>query len=385
VNPLKVLMIAPGNTIHAIRALQQLLDHRFEVILAGQVNPYPQSQPDYKYIWYPYLGRCIYRRLGHPMGDWVGLFTFVPLLRYINRRFKPDLTHVHWIDCHAYYCVRAGLKPLILSAWGSDINNCLLPGAEPIHSQLVGKALLEADKVIVPNTNLAERCNILAGKPVNTETVFWGVDPDLFYPGYQTEAKRWKEKLEIPEKGQVILSIRALTPIYRHEIILKAFSEAKIKLEKPAYLVFTSYNQQNSEYGISLKHSIKELGMSDYVRWIESIPHREMPILYSLADSVISFPIMDGFPVTFIEAAACDCPVITCSLPGYENTFVSRYFHVVPSNRMEDLALAIIAELNQKKTIRSKFSLVRQEIIEKYSQDTYVNKLLAIYGSFVRK
>jgi len=223
---------------------------------------------------------------------------------------------------------------------------------------------------------------MLAGKPVNAEIIFWGVDPNLFYPGYQAEAEHWKEKLGIPEKAKVIISIRALNPIYRHEIILNAFAEATVKLAKPAYLIFTNYNQQYSDYGNSLKQSIQKLGMSDYVRWIDGVPHQEMPILYSLADAVINFPIMDGFPVTFLEAAACDCPVITCSLPGYKGSFVSRYFRMVPSDKTEDLSQAIIAELTDEKRIRSKSSPARQEIMENYSQTNYVNKLLSIYESF---
>jgi glycosyltransferase involved in cell wall biosynthesis len=175
--------------------------------------------------------------------------------------------------------------------------------------------------------------------------------------------------------------MRALAPIYRQEIILEAFAQARIGLKKPAYLVLKIYNQLTPRYKSFLEKRIHELGISDYVRWIEGIPDLEIPTLYALSDAVINFPTADTFPVTFLEAAACECPVITCALPGYENTFVERYFRMVQTDRKEDLSQAIIAELNQESHSRHQLSGARLEVIEHYSESIYITRLLAIYES----
>ena len=47
-------------------------------------------------------------------------------LRWSYARFGSSLAHVHWIDTEAYHVAKAGIRPLILSAWGTDINRLFL-------------------------------------------------------------------------------------------------------------------------------------------------------------------------------------------------------------------------------------------------------------------
>ncbi len=380
---LKILMLAPGSSIHTQRPLRLLLDHDCEVIFADRVNPHPEGKTGYSYIWYPFFGRCFYRRLGHPIGDWLGSLFFVQRLKWINSRYQPDLVHVHWVDCHAYYCFSAGIKPLVLSVWGSDINNCQQPGADVIHTRYVARALSNADMVIAPNQDMADKCNDLVGTAVKTKIIHWGVNTDLFTPGLHASARIWRQKLRIPDDAQVLLSIRAIAPIYRQEIILEAFADARKRLKKQAYLVFIIYNLNRSEYLENLRKQAEELGISEYIRWIEGVPHNEVPMLFNLADAVINFPAMDGFPVTLLEAAACECQVITNLLPGYKNSLIERYFRLVRSGEKEELSKAIISELNQEFAFAQQLSHAREEVTANYSESAYITRLMAVYDTLL--
>ena len=62
---------------------------------------------------------------------------------------------------------------------------------------------------------------------------------------------------------------------------------------------------------------------------MEEVPFAQLPEIYALADVIINYPSMDTLPVTFMEAAACERPVVTSRLPSYMGTFAERYFLMV--------------------------------------------------------
>jgi len=378
---MKILMVARGDIIHSLRPLKQLLAHGCEVTLVDKVNPYPKGRENFHFFYYPFAGRCFYRRLGPRLGEWLAYWACVRPLERLRKELKPDVTHVHWVDCHAYYCLKAGLQPLVLSVWGSDVNNCFLPGAKPVHKQVVGKALAGASMIIVSSKEMVEKCANLAGGPVQARPLHLGVDTRLFQPGYQAEAQQWRKKLNLPENAKVLLSIRALMPLYRHHLILQAFAKSQSRLKSTAYLVINIHNAPDPVYLQSLRRLSKALGISQQVRWIEEVPFINLPELYAFSDIVINFPSQDSFPVTFLEAAACEKRVITCRQPGYQDTFAERYFHMVESDQVSDLADAIIDELDRDSFDVSSLSKAHSEVIQQYDETLYIEELLKIYHS----
>ncbi len=374
-------MVARGDSAHSLRPLNQLLTRGFEVTLVDRINPYPKGRENFHFFHYPFAARCFYRRFGPWLGERLADWACVRPLARLRKELKPDVTHVHWVDCHAYYCLKAGLRPLVLSVWGSDVNNCFLPGTKLVHKQVVGKALAGASTIIVDSKEMVERCANLAGGPVHTQLLHLGVDTRLFKPGYQAEARQWRKKLNLSENAKVLLSIRGLSLLYRHHLILKAFAKAQSRLKSTAYLVFKVFNAHDPVYLQSLQQLSEALGISQQVRWLEEVPFNHLPELYALSDIVINFPSQDTFPVTFLEAAACEKRVITCRLPGYQDTFAERYFHMVESDQVSDLADAIINELDNDNFDVSSLSKARLEVMQQYDETLYIEGLLKIYHS----
>jgi len=115
----------------------------------------------------------------------------------------------------------------------------------------------------------------------------------------------------------VLLSIRGLMPTYGHHLILEAFAQARPRLNATSILVFKTLAAVK-EYEAQLHRRAEELGVDQWVRWLADVPFAQMPAVYALADLIVNYPAMDAFPVTFMEAAACGRPVITCRLPSYK-------------------------------------------------------------------
>ncbi len=369
---MKVLMIAPGDSIHSQRPLRQLLDQGLNVVFVDTVNPLNQPSTNYEFIPYPFGRRCWYRRFGQ-LGDALGLGLIAPWWRSVLRRVAPDVVHAHWIDCRAYYASQAGAKPLILSVWGTDVNHCFVPQANRYHCQVMRGLLKRADLTIVDAPAMRERCQELVGQPLPTELLHLGVNTQLFRPGNQEAKQRWRETLHIPAGAKVVLSIRGLTAHYRHEAILQAFS----KIQGNAVLVLKTFNQHDRDYRARLEALAVTLGIASSIRWLPEIPHAQMPELYALADVIVNYPIEDTLPISFVEAAACECPVVSCNLPNYHGTFAEQFLTLVPENTVEALAAALRHTLFEPLNMAP----AREFVLNELDETHYIKRLLEIYNS----
>jgi len=386
------LMIAPGGDTHSLRPLNWLLERGCRVVFSDRTDPLPEGREGYSFVPFPYPrgGRIFPKLFGKNLGDRLfGLSARTTVIRLaaLRRRIRPSVTHVHWVDDRAYYCAKAGLRPLVLTVWGSDINNHFLPDANGAARKRIGETLASADLILIDSADLHEKCIALAGRNVPTEVIIHGVNTDLFRPGYEAAAEEWRCRLSIPPAAAVLLSIRKWTSLYRHESILEAFARALPRLNSEAYLVFKIV-KGNSMHGALYEKQLRDLtvklGLCEMVRWMDEVPFDALPAVYSFADVILSYPSMDAFPVTFFEAAACECPVISCMLPAYSGTFAEEYFQMVSPDEPSELSDAIVKFVNEKRTAsRDRLPELRRIVCQHYDERIVSGKLIDLYLQFL--
>jgi glycosyltransferase involved in cell wall biosynthesis len=383
-----VLMIAFGNSIHSLRPLNWLLEKGCRVIFLNGFNPYPGGRDGFAYVRYPkpFGGRIFPKLLGENIGTRLfrlSEWTTVLRLKGLWRRIRPDVVHVHWVDDRAYYCVKAGVRPLVLTVWGSDINNHFLPNANPTSRRRVAEALSGADLVLIDSADMHIKCADLTGRDLPTELFSLGLNTDQFRPGYAEAALEWRRKLRIPVNSTVLLSIRAWSSLYRHESILKAFARAVPQLNSNAILVFKILHRPSDEpalYEDEIHSLAEKLGVAQMVRWMEEVPLDRLPEIYSFANVILNYPSMDAFPVTFLEAAACECPVISCRLPAYAGTFAEEYFHLVSYDDLSELSDAIVEFVNQNRSAdRGRLAELRRLVRRDHDEGVTAGRLMDIY------
>ncbi|MGE5343233.1 MAG: glycosyltransferase [Candidatus Omnitrophota bacterium] len=374
---MRILMLAPGFSIHSTRPLNRLLEQGHEVIYVDGENPYPGGKE--RFLFIPYVNAD-------------DSFA-VPMLREIRADLHPDLVHVHRVDRRAYQCMKAGFKPLILTAWGSDINNYFNPAGERqylLEQELMAETLRNADLFIHDTPDIERKGALIAGRPIPSERFLLGVNTRLFKPGDEHEVTALREKLRITTDATVFVSIRAMSPVYNHHQILLAFWYARQSFDKDAVLVFRKYNNRDYlDYEASLLALIERLGLGPAVRWMEPCSFDQMPAVYALADYILNYPIRDAFPVTFLEAAACGRPVITNRLPAYEHTFVERFFEMVEPGNVRALAQPLVRAVNgakKKAEIKAKqqtLAEARNAMLTHYDESKAADQLVEIYRRLI--
>lgn len=386
---MKILMIAPGSSQHSQRPLNWLLQNGCDVVFMNSVNPYQEGHANYRFLPYPGpRGTRYYKWLDQKTANWLALWTIVLQLRLLWERIKPDVTHVHWVDHRAYHCAKAGLRPLVLSVWGTDVNQHFLSDADPENCRIIGQALTYANRVIVETPFMAERCSLLARQQINIEQVLLGVDTNLFRPGHAEATLEWKQRLNVPAGFKVLLSPRAWTRNYGHHLILEAFALARSRLKNNTVLAFLMFNRRSygdfMSYEKELRCRAEELGIAEYIRWMDEVPMAILPEVYAFADVIINFPVMDSLPFTLLEAAACERPVITSRMPSYKGTIVEKYFYTVEPDDVTALTDAIVQVLNEDPAQRLDIlSRARRVIEQEYNESIYIKHLLSIYKELI--
>jgi glycosyltransferase involved in cell wall biosynthesis len=219
---------------------------------------------------------------------------------------RPDVLHAHFLTRYGWAARLSGFRPYVITVWGSDV--FVTPRSSP-HARLwAGRTLSNAALVTAVSADLARAAVDLGAPPERIQIVQFGVDPQEFKPGTASDTLRSRWGLE---GRRVVFSPRALRPIYRHEVAVRATA----LLPDDVTLLLVDW-QPNAEYRAELVRLIDELELGGRVRFVPPIPHEDLADYYRLSDVVVSLPTTDAFPVTALEAMACGTPLVMGELPS---------------------------------------------------------------------
>lgn len=292
---MRVVVAGWLNSPHVIGWATMLVDLGYDVVLVGHRVPgWPAAeQPEG-------LAACEEIELGSmPL---VRSLALGRELRRVVECVRPALVHAHWLPEYGWLAARAGLHPLVASAWGSDVL-----GAGALGRRRSRVAIRGADLVLADSAPLVQAARRLVpgGPPV--EVFHPGVDLDRFSPGDREQARR---TLGWPTDVPIVLSPRPLQPLYNPGSVMRAFAllrrvmpDARLVLKHPGEVV-----------PAPIADTIRRLGVQDAIDIVGHIHDAEMATLYRAADVVVSVPSSDSSPATAWEALACGRPLVVSDL-----------------------------------------------------------------------
>ncbi len=374
----RVLLLAPGGSVHSRRFLDWLQRAGCETVFLDAVRPANLDASLSRHLNWP---------APWPWANWskplTGLQRYL-FLRQLAARLRPDVVHIHYLDNRAFEAARARLPRLVISCWGSDVNRHFQPGASPRAARRAGFALRRASHVFADAPGILEKCTRLARAPLPASLLFFGVDTAQFHPE-RPAAAAWRQALNIPAGAHVAVSIRSFQPHYQQERILAAFAEAQKALDAPGYLILKPY-AADSAYVNSVKAQAEASGLSPWLRWLEDIPDERMPDLYAMADVVLNYPAQDAFPVSFLEAAASGRLAVSCKLPAYAHHGLEQFFTFSPPGDQAAFAAAIVHTLGLPAELRAeKQALARRWALGNADERACIEKALNIYRGLLRE
>jgi len=346
---MRIAVVGNGRTVHALvrGAAVAALGHEVRLVTLGPVLPSPGIEVRTRPI---------------PVTLTQSLAAARSFLGDI-RSFAPDLLHVHYAGGKlGTMASLSGIRPLVVTVMGGDVQPEQHAGGLPLLERRATRRLLqEADLILAKSDRLRTEMAALGSFRDKTETIRWGVDPEVFHPRPEA-ARALRSRLQLPPEARVILSPRILRPLYNVHLIVEAMP--RVLASFPETVLLVAEHRADPEYKKSLVARVATLGLADHVRFIGACDHAEMPALYSLAEVMVSVPFSDGLPQSLFEAMACETPAILGRLPGYAEVVTDGQHVLLADLQPEALADAIGLLLKDKNRACALAAAARERVRE---------------------
>lgn len=300
---LHVCLLGDANSVHLRRWAGEMLARDFRISV---VTARPESQEG--------VEQRILSPVRHSF-DW--------LARVVEARAQlallaPDIVHAHYITSYGYLTARCGRRPLVMTAWGSDL--LVTPRRNPLARWLTGWTLRRADLITADSHDL-----LLAAQSyrpqASTHLIHWGVDLQRFQPTH------WEHK---PPHSFHIASLRAWEPNYQIDLIVEAL--AVLRRQCPQAQAHLHLMGGGSEEE-ALRGRVSALGLTACVQFHGRLDDAQMQAVLRHCHVSVSVPRSDATSVSVLESMACGLPVIASDLPA------NRHWLLIPDDPQSESCL----------------------------------------------
>lgn len=320
---MKICFMGDGNSVHIKRWIE------FFKGKGHQVSLITFSDVEYSDIQVCKIGSVSIKEKG---GNWKYLLHNKEIknaLRIIN----PDIVNAHYITSYGFMSALSGFKPLVLSAWGSDV--LVTAKRNFIYKNITKYALNKAELVTAESHFLTEEINKL--DKVKVLTVPMGVDKKV---------ANYERKSQGVDGEVSILSLRALVPNSNIDVIVKGVKLFKDRNQgKKVKLIITNDGSQK-DY---IRDLANRLGLEEEVELRGFVSREELIDLYLSTDIHITVPTSDSTSVTLLEAMLCGTVNIVSNIPANREWIVDGENGViVPETSEIELAKGIERALEER-------------------------------------
>ncbi|PKM92337.1 MAG: hypothetical protein CVU81_01000 [Euryarchaeota archaeon HGW-Euryarchaeota-1] len=304
-NKMKICYIADLGSIHARRWAEWFVNrgHEVHVISPGEQKVTIERNV---HIHKPNIENCstIIKKLPFK-SKWIDIW----LCRKVIKEINPDIVHGHFITNSGLPTIFSGNYPKVVSAWGSDV---LIIPKESMKERLKLKYVLRKVDIIHSFAeNLTDELISLGADKEKIVTISPSVNTQNFNPDNDGSKIR---KLLDWDNNPIVISTRAFKPIYDIECLINAIPIITKKIPNARFIIKGEGFSENK-----LKTMVKELGISDSVKFIGYVQYNELANYLSCADVYVSTSLSEGLGISNLEAIACGLPAILADITSTRN------------------------------------------------------------------
>jgi glycosyltransferase involved in cell wall biosynthesis len=231
-----------------------------------------------------------------PLGYILNFFHLRKLLKIIN----PDIFHVHYASGNGFLGRLGGVRPSVLSAWGSDV--MVVPKKSKIMYEVVKKNLNHYDVLIATSRAMIQDITATFNFNHVIQQIPIGIELDKF-KGKSSHKDR---------ETLVIGTVKTMKDIYGIDTLLGSFKLLLDRFNEPLKLLIAGDGPQMD----SLVELAKELGISQHVEFVGYIKNQNVPEFLSKIDIFVNLSRIESFGVAVLEASAMELPVVTTNIGG---------------------------------------------------------------------
>ena len=280
-------------------------------------------------------------------GNWQYVRKVTEVKKLIGE-INPDIVNAHYITSYGFIGALSGFKPLVLSAWGTDI--LVTPRKNIAYKMITKYALNKSDLITSDSNYMTGEINNLT--KTRTITVPMGVEKELCY------INRIENSDEIK-----ILSLRTIDKNSNINIVLKAFSLLVKKHKyKTAKLIITNDGPEID----NIKKLVIQEKIEENVEIKGFIERKDLLNLLLSSNICISIPTSDSTSVTLLEAMACGITNIVSDIPA-NSEWIKDGFNgiIVKDKKVENVAAAMENAINNELLKQNSIKINREIIMQR--------------------
>jgi glycosyltransferase involved in cell wall biosynthesis len=219
----------------------------------------------------------------------------------------PDVIHAHYVVEHGFYAALAGRRPLVVTAWGSDV--LVAPRRSPLTRAIARYTLRRADLVTSNNEYMAQRLVGLGAPSERVALVVLGAD------AFFLEAPEASVNVQpAGETPPTVISVRSLdSRLYNVDVILRAMTLVRKRLPDARLLV-----AGEGRLRAGLERLALRLGLEGAVTFLGYLDREALRDALASAHVYVSVPRSDATAVSTLEAMAVGCFPIVSDLASQE-------------------------------------------------------------------
>jgi len=359
---MKICFLADGKSPHTIRWIRYFVNVGHDVSLITMTPPTKALKKI-----------TVYKLVKGQKFKFITYKRRIKELKKLLEEIKPDIVHAHYMITYGFMAVLTGFKPLISTAWGSDV--LIAPNNSKIMKIRAKKALAGADLYHCDGIKTKIAMEKLGVPTDKIKIIGFGINQKN---DSNSQIRKQYDWIDNP----IIISLRSLNPLYNVESLIKAIPLILDKQPTARFLIVGGGSEEQM-----LKELANSLGIEKEIIFTGKIPFETISDYLTASDIYVSTSLSDaGLAASTGEAMAHSLPVIvTEDLDNRDWITDGINGFIVPIKSPEQIAEKTILLL-QDKDLRKRMGEKNKALIfQRNDYTTEMAKMDAIYKILVAK
>ena len=314
-------------------------------------------------------------------------------LRALLRRFADSIAEVGPYDViHAHYWLSGLAGSHLKKAWGAPlvvsfhtlarVKDVASTGDSPepiFRKRGEQRVIAAADRIVAPtDTERGQLIELYGADPSRIHVVPPGVNLERFTPGDRAAARRRYGFGVEPTIGFV----GRLQPFKGTDVAVQALSRLR-RMVPDARLVIVGGDSPRTSRGerMRLRLNARRLGVAHRLRFLEPVPHGELPQLYRAADVVVVPSASESFGLVALEAAACGTPVVATAVGGLRLTVRDGETGYLVGSRDPSAFAAALSRVLADPSARKRLGASAVRLARRFPWSSTTDGILEAYAS----